>query len=201
LEPVTPPKAFDSGSSLPALDGAVTLYDRDTAEHSARVAYASAALARRLGLEDQEMQTVWWAATLHDLGKLGVPVEVVRKVGPLDEAEWSEMRRHPIVGGDLLLAISPSLAPIAAAVRAHHERWDGLGYPDQLAGEDIPLLGRLIAIADTFDSMTRSRPYRRDVFAAADAIGELQRQSGSQFDPCLVPLFVELHNEGQIVPR
>jgi HD-GYP domain-containing protein (c-di-GMP phosphodiesterase class II) len=90
---------------LPALEGAVTIYDRDTGEHSARVAYSSAALARGLGLSDYDVQTVWWAATLDDLGKLGVRVDVIRKVGSLDEAEWAEMREHPIIGGDLLLEL------------------------------------------------------------------------------------------------
>ena len=131
----------------------------------------------------------------------GVPVDVLHKVGPLDEAEWSQIRRHPAIGYDLLLAISPSLAPIAATGRAHHERWDGGGYPDRLAGEDIPLSGRIVAVADAFDSMIRRRPYRAEVVAAADAISELQRQSGSQLDPRLVRGFVELHNNGQIVAR
>ena len=187
--------------SLPALEGAVTIYDRDTSEHSERVAYASVALARRLGLSDPEVQTVWWAATLHDLGKLAVPVEVLRKTGPLDEIEWAQMRRHPAVGSDLLLAISPTLTPIAAAVRAHHERWDGGGYPDRMAGENIPLLGRIVAITDAYDSMTRRRPYLERVLAASEAIGELQEQAGSQFDPRLVQVFVEVHNNGQITPR
>ncbi len=195
------PEAAADRSSLRALVGAVTIYDRDTGEHSARVAYTSAALARGLGLSDYDVQTVWWAATLHDLGKLGVRVDVIRQVGPVDEAEWSEMRKHPIIGGDLLLAISPSLAPIAAAVRAHHERWDGGGYPDRLAGEEVPLLGRIIAITDAFDSMTRRRPYSVDVLTAGDAIGELHDKAGTQFDPRLVTLFVELHHSGQIVER
>ncbi|MDQ1494328.1 MAG: hypothetical protein QOG69_811 [Actinomycetota bacterium] len=196
---MNPREADTNPTSLPALEGAITIYDRHTGEHSARVAYASADLARRLGLSNPEVQTVWWGAALHDLGKLGVPIDVLRKVGPLAEAEWSQIHRHPAIGYDLLLAISPSLAPIAAAVRAHHERWDGGGYPDRLAGEDIPLSGRIVAVADAFDCMVRRRPYRAEVLAAEDAISELQRQSGSQFDPCLVLLFVELHNNGQIV--
>jgi HD-GYP domain-containing protein (c-di-GMP phosphodiesterase class II) len=158
-------------------------------------------MARRLSLPEHEVQTVWWAGTLHDLGKLAVRIEVVRKVGPLDQAEWREIRRHPAAGADLLLAVSSDLAPIATAVRAHHERWDGSGYPEGLSREEIPLLSRVIAIADAFDSMTRRRPYRVKVLAASEAIGEIQDKSGSQFDPALVPLFVELHNNGQIVGR
>ena len=136
---------------------------------------------------------------LHDLGNLGVDVALLRKVGPLDKGQSREVRRHPEVGCALLLALSPSLARIAVAVRAHHERWDGSGYPDGLGGEEIPLVARIIAIADTFDSMTRRQPYRSEGLAASQAIGEVQNQSGSQFDPSLVPLFVELYNAGRLV--
>jgi HD-GYP domain-containing protein (c-di-GMP phosphodiesterase class II) len=176
------------------------MYDRYTGEHSAQTAQASAALARRLGLRDREVQAAWWAGTLHDLGKLSVPIDVLQKPGPLSETEWSEMRRHPVVGSNALLAISPSFALIASAVRTHHERWDGDGYPDQLAGEEIPLLGRIVALANAFDSMTRRLPHRLEVLRLTAAIRELQCHSGSQFDPALVSLFVELHSNGQIKP-
>ena len=92
---------------------------------------------------------MWWAAMFHDVGKLAMPVEVLHQVGPLDEADEPELRAHPAIGGDLLLAVSPALAPMAAAVRAHHERWDGAGFPDGLKGEQIPLLGRIIAVASS----------------------------------------------------
>lgn len=193
------PNVASSSPVLPALEGAVTIYDRDTARHSAQVAATSAAMARRLNLSEAELQTVWWAATLHDLGKLSVRVEVLHKLGRLDEAEWAEVRRHPAVGSDLLLALSTSLGPIALAVRAHHERWDGSGYPDGLRGEGIPLLGRVIAIADAFDSMTRRRPYRARALVASEAVRAIQDQSGRQFDPLLVALFVELQDNGLIV--
>ncbi len=158
-------------------------------------------MARHLGLSDEAVQTVWWAAALHDLGKLAVPIEVLRKVGPLDESEWKEMRRHPAVGADLVLSASASLAPIAEAIRAHHERWDGSGYPDGLIGEDIPLLGRIIAIVDAFDAMTHVRSYRSRIRSGAEGVAELQYQSGSQFDAHLVSVFVELHDDGQLVSR
>jgi putative nucleotidyltransferase with HDIG domain len=191
--------ASSSQSSLPALQGAVAIYDPGTGEHSARVAHAASAVGRRLGLPDPDIEAAWWGATLHDLGKLGIPVDVLHKDSALDEAEWDQMRRHPVIGADLLLAVSPSLSPVAEAVRAHHERWDGGGYPDGLAGEAIPILGRIIAIADAFDAMTRIRPYRVGVVSPADAISELRRQSGSQFDPHLVGLFIDLHDTGLIV--
>ena len=185
--------------SLSALQVGVTVYDPATAEHSARVARISAAVARSLDLSGQEIQTVWWAAVLHDLGNLAVDVALLRKVGPLDKAQSREVRRHPEVGCALLLALSPSLTPIAVAVRAHHERWDGSGYPDGLGGEEIPLVGRIIAIADAFDSMTQRPPYRAEALPASQAIGEVQNQSGSQFDPSLVQLFVELYDTGRLV--
>ncbi len=155
-------------------------------------------MARRLALSEQQVETAWWAASLHDLGKLAVNGEVLHKAGALDEAEWREVRRHPTVGSDLLLAVSPDLAPIAVAVRAHHERWDGAGYPDGLGGEEIPLLARVIAIADTFESMTRRRRHCDELLAASEAIAEIRDQSGTQFDPHLVSLFVEVRNEGLV---
>ena len=126
-------------------------------------------------------------------------VEVLHQVGPLDEADELELRAHPAVGGDLLLAVSPALAPIAAAVRAHHERWDGSGYPDGLKGDQIPLLGRIIAVASKLDSLTRPRPYGPGAMGAAGAIDELRRWSGRKFDPMIVPLVVELCNNGRVV--
>lgn len=184
--------------ALSALGGAVSIYDRDTAEHSGHVANLCAAIARSLDLSEQEAQTAWWAAMLHDLGKLAINVGVLHQVGPLDDAQWRAVHRHPEVGSDLLLAVSPELAAVAAAVRAHHERWDGAGYPDGLRGEEIPLFGRVIAIADAFDFLTRGRQRGHEEVGPAQAIAEIQHQSGTQFDPHLVPLFVELHNDGLI---
>lgn len=186
-------------SLLPALGGAVAIYDRGTAEHSTRVAQASRAMAERLCMSEQDVEAISWAAMLHDLGKLGVEVDVLRKKGPLDEDDWAQIHRHPVIGSDLVLAISPELAPIALAIRAHHERWDGGGYPDHLAGDDIPPLGRIVAIADAYDAMTHYRPYRARRFSAARVLGEIEKEAGRQFDPGLVPIFIGLHAEGLIV--
>lgn len=185
-------------SLLPAFGGAMAIYDRGTAQHSTRVAQASRAIAERLGMSGRDVEAVSWAAMLHDLGKLGVEVDVLRKKGPLDEDDWVQIRRHPIIGADLVLAVSPDLTPIAQAIRAHHERWEGGGYPDQLAGDDIPLLGRIVAIADAYDSMSHYRPYRGGRFSEGRVLDELQREAGRQFDPGLVPIFITLHNEGSI---
>jgi len=178
----------------------VAIYDTGTAEHSTRVAQASRAMAERLGMSEQDVEAISWAGMLHDLGKLGVGVDVLRKKGPLDENDWAQIHRHPIIGSDLVLAISPELAPIAEAIRAHHERWDGSGYPDHLAGGDIPALGRIVAIADAYDSMTQARPYRARRLSAAHALEEIRKGAGRQFDPGLVPIFIGLHAPGSIAP-
>jgi HD-GYP domain-containing protein (c-di-GMP phosphodiesterase class II) len=195
---MTTPDAVTQPQSLRTLDGVATIYDEDTAEHSLRVAHTSACIAGLLNFSEQETLTVWWAAMFHDVGKLTVRVEVLRQVGPLNEADCRELREHPAVGCDLLLALSPVLAPIAVAVRAHHERWDGNGYPDGLKGEQIPLLGRIIAVADAFDSMTRPRPYRHGAVDASEAIDELRRWSGRKLDPRIVSLVGELHHQGRL---
>jgi len=193
------PDAVRHARALPTLAGAAAIYDQDTAEHSLRVAHTSVCIAGLLDLSEKEIQTVWWAAMLHDFGKLTARVEVLRQVGPINEADRRELREHPAVGCDLLLALSPVLAPIAVAVRAHHERWDGSGYPDGLEGEQIPLLGRIIAVADAFDSMSRPRPQRPGAVDASEATDELRRWSGRKFDPMIVPLVVELCNNGRVV--
>ncbi|HTW07206.1 MAG TPA: HD-GYP domain-containing protein, partial [Acidimicrobiales bacterium] len=167
---------------LPALQGAVAIYDRGTAQHSLRVSHTAAAMASSLGLSAEEVEAASWSGILHDIGKLGVAVDVLRKTGPLTEGEWREVRRHPCVGSDLVLAISAELGPIAQAIRSHHERWDGTGYPDGRRADEIPLLGRIIAIADAFDAITHRRPYRRSQLDAPEGLEELRRGAGSQFD-------------------
>lgn len=180
---------------LPALRGAVAIYSPETARHASRVAHLAAALAIALGLSRDEIELVSWAGVLHDLGKLGVPVDTLRKRGPLTESDWAEIRRHPGIGADVVLAVSPVLAPLAAAIRAHHERWDGSGYPDGLAGNDIPLTGRILAISDAYDAITRPRPYRKRRLTADAVVEEIERCSGSQFDPALVRLLRHMHSE------
>jgi HD-GYP domain-containing protein (c-di-GMP phosphodiesterase class II) len=111
-----------------------------------------------------------WVGILHDLGKLAVSAEVLRKTGPLTRSDWTEVKRHPVVGADLVLSISPSLAPLAAAIRAHHERWNGSGYPDGLDRVDIPLFGRIAAIGDVFDAVTHLRIYRTGVLTHREGV-------------------------------
>jgi putative two-component system response regulator len=177
---------------LPAIQRAVAQYHRGTADHSARVARMARCTGERLGLTDDELEALSWAGILHDVGKLAVSEAILGKDGPLTAAEWVEIKRHPAVGSDLLLLISVRLAPIAAGVRAHHERWDGSGYPDGLVGEDIPLIGRILTVADVFDSVTHRRSYRREVFSPVQAVALLESMAGEQFDPAVLAAFLAL---------
>ena len=141
-------------------------------------------VARRLGLPEHEITDVVHGAVLHDVGKLAVPEEILHKPGPLDDAEWEIMRRHTIEGEQFLAGI-PALANVARLVRSSHERWDGGGYPDGLAGEDVPLGARIISVCDAYDAMVTDRPYRRGQGRAA-ALDELRRCAGSHFDAAVV---------------
>jgi diguanylate cyclase (GGDEF)-like protein len=157
------------------------------AEHGDTVAELAAATARELSLTDAEVETIALAAQLHDVGKLAMPAGIVNKPGPLNAAEWSFMRRHTLIGERILRAAA-SLASVATVVRSSHERWDGGGYPDQLAGPDIPLASRIVIVCDAFAAMTEPRPYRESLTEAA-AIVEIHHCAGTQFDPDVVQAF------------
>ena len=145
------------------------------------------AMGRELGMDPEEIDVLRRAAELHDLGKIAIPDEILRKPEPLDEIEWELIRKHTLVG-ERILGTAPSLAPVARLVRSSHERWDGEGYPDGLAGEDIPVGARIIFICDAFDAMRKEHadsPAREQQLALA----EIRRGAGTQFDPQLVDLF------------
>jgi diguanylate cyclase (GGDEF)-like protein len=157
--------------------------------HVQGVASLSAAVGKRLGLAGEELEELVIAAQLHDVGKIAIPDAVLHKSGPLDEAEWTLIRQHPRVGQRILAAV-PALNGVGAIVRATHERWDGAGYVDGLAGHAIPLAARIIAVCDTFSAMTSDRPYGGAV-SVVDALAELRRCAGTQFDPEVVRVFCE----------
>lgn len=180
---------------IPAFTGALNVYDPGTARHSTRVAITSDLLAERLRFSPQDREALWWAGTLHDLGKLGIPAEIIKKPGALNDEEWEQIHRHPTIGADIVLSVSAKLSPIAEAIRAHHERWDGGGYPNGLRGQDIPLLGRIIALADVYDSTTSARPYRKGRFTVDEALELIQCETGRHFDPELAPTFIRLVRE------
>ena len=157
-------------------------------EHSNDVAEDVERLACAAGLDEETVQLVVRAGDLHDVGKLGIPDEIISKPGPLTTREWEFMRQHTVMGERIIAAAGPSLERVAPLVRASHERWDGGGYPDRLAGEEIPLGARMIAICDSFQAMLSERPYKAPM-SFCDAVAELRRCAGTQFDPELVELF------------
>jgi two-component system cell cycle response regulator len=169
--------------------------DPGLTDHHEDVSHLAVAVGRELGLAAEEIDVLRRAASFHDIGKIAIPDEILRKPGPLDEIEWELMRKHTLVGERILGAAS-SLAPVARLVRSSHERWDGDGYPDGLAGEEIPLGARIILVCDAFDGMRTERPYS----AARDqrgALAEIRRGAGTQFDPHLVGVFCSVVERGE----
>jgi diguanylate cyclase (GGDEF)-like protein len=159
--------------------------------HLGGVAQLAEAVGRHLGLEGEALDHVRVAAELHDVGKVAIPDAILNKPGPLDDDEWAFMRRHTLIG-ERIVAAAPALGPVAKLVRASHERWDGDGYPDRTAGEDIPLGARIVAVCDAYDAIVADRPYRRGR-SAGEALEELQRCAGAQFDPSVVAAFSAVH--------
>jgi diguanylate cyclase (GGDEF)-like protein len=169
-----------------SLAKAVDARDAYTGSHSERVGELAARISRRLGLDEAQVELTRLAASLHDLGKLAIPEEILRKPGTLNESECLVLQRHPQIGFRMLESLG--VEPIAEWVLHHHERWDGGGYPDRLRGEEIPLGARIIFVADAYDAMTSERVYRRPL-SPDEALEELERCSGSQFDPAIVEAF------------
>jgi len=157
-------------------------------------------MGTELGFSESQLELLYWSALLHDLGKIAVPEYILLKPGPLTEEEYNQIKRHPGRGAELLESISPDFAPLAEVVRAHHERWDGAGYPLGLSGEAVPLMSRIIAIVDVFEALTSARPYRQPV-PAEQAMAYISEGAGSQFDPQLVPLFDGLYRGGRCNSR
>lgn len=170
--------------------------DRYTFEHSQEVTKRSLALARAVGLSEEEMRALEVAGKLHDVGKIGIPASILRKPGPLTGEEWTVVQEHPRLGY-LILQQIPQMETVLQAVLHHHERYDGNGYPSGLTGEDIPLLSRILATADAFSAMMTDRPYRK-AFTLEEALDELRRCAGKQFDPELAEKFIELVEKGEI---
>ncbi len=174
--------------TLESLVTALDVRDQETRGHSVRVAHHSVDIAQMLGIkDDEELLTFYRGALMHDVGKIGVPDAILLKPAKLTEEEWEFMRRHPALGYRILAQV-PYLRPAAKIVLAHHERWDGDGYPRKLKGEDIPLGARIFAICDTYDAIISDRPYRQGQSPDA-ALAEILRCSGTQFDPEVVEAF------------
>ncbi len=163
---------------------------QETEEHAERIIQLSKAMGVALSLSDDQLNELELLSTLHDIGKMGIGVDILSKPGKLSNKEWVEMRKHPEVGYRIAQATS-ELFPIANYILCHHERWDGKGYPQGLIGEKIPLLSRIVAIADSFDAMTNDRAYRA-AMTSGEAIEEIRKNSGTQFDPKISKLFLNI---------
>jgi putative nucleotidyltransferase with HDIG domain len=175
---------------LRVLTGAIEARDPYTRGHSARVTALAEAVARQLGWSEEKLASLRVGGPLHDIGKLAVSDEVLRKEGSLDDGELAQIREHPKIGARMLLRMA-ALREAIPYVLYHHERWDGHGYPSGKAGEEIPIEARVLAVADAFDAMTSDRPYRR-ALSRAEALAEVESCSGTQFDPEIARVFLEL---------
>jgi putative nucleotidyltransferase with HDIG domain len=171
-------------TTLTVLGAAMEVRDAYTAMHEAAVADLALQIAAELGLDPGQRRAIRYAALTHDLGKLSVPNEILHKPGPLDAAEWEIIRRHTIVGADMLARI-PFFGDVHMLVRGHHERWDGRGYPDGLRAHEIPVGARILCVCDSYNAMTTNRPYRAAMTPEA-ALQELRRCCSTQFDPRVV---------------
>ena len=177
-------------TTLQALSNALDVRDSETEGHSRRVVEYMELIIAELPVAPENLSTLRRGALLHDIGKIGVPDNVLRKPAALSDAEWVVMKRHPEHGARIISQI-PFLQDVSRIVRHHHERWDGMGYPDGIAAEAIPLGARIFAVADSFDAMTSDRPYRR-AMSVKDARVEVARCRGTQFDPNIVDAFVRV---------
>ncbi|AZR74411.1 hypothetical protein BBF96_14055 [Anoxybacter fermentans] len=170
--------------TIEALTGAIDAKDMYTAGHSQRVAEISTTIAYELGLTQREIDIIHYGALLHDIGKIGIPESILNKKGRLTDEEFDIIKRHPVIGTNILRSID-FLEDALSIVRAHHERYDGKGYPDQLKGEDIPFMARIVCVADAWDAMTSDRSYRK-ALPLEVVIEELEKNAGTQFDPIIV---------------
>ena len=173
-------------------------HDDETGMHTQRVAITTGLIALRMGLGDDEVEIIHRAAPLHDVGKIGVPDSILRKPGKLTSEEHAVMRRHCSSGAGLLAGGRSDIVQKAECIAlSHHEKWNGTGYPKGLQAEQIPLEGRIVAVADVFDALTHVRPYK-EAWSVGDALKEIQLQSGEHFDPEVVASFLELPHDDLI---
>ncbi len=182
-----------------ALVAALEAKDAYTADHARSIVEHAERVGRRLGLDDAALRDLRFAAVFHDIGKIAVPEAILSKPGPLTPAEREVIERHTIAGEQILAPVE-FLAGVRALVRHEHERWDGAGYPDRLAGEAIPLGSRIILACDALHAMTSDRPYRA-ALSHADAVEELRRHAGTQFDPRVVDALLATLDESPMGPR
>jgi len=178
------------------LSRAAEYRDEDTGAHIQRMSHYAAVVARKLGQDDVTVEAILYAAPMHDIGKIGIPDHILLKPGKLDPDEWEIMKQHSIIGGEILEGSDAEFINLAEVIACtHHEKWDGSGYPKGLKGAEIPLAGRVTAIADVFDALTSKRPYRREPFSLEKTFAFIEEGQGSHFDPEVVEAFFAIKDE------
>lgn len=183
--------ADNEHTTVQVLSTVAALHDQETHTHALRMQDLAEATARMLGCSEEEVQLIRLAAQLHDIGKMGIPDTILHKPGPLTQEEWGIMQTHPRMSQQILAQAGGRLDLISHIVIAHHERWDGQGYPYGLAQQEIPLGARILSVVDSYDAMTSSRPYR-EARSVTQALAEIQRCAGTQYDPHIVNAFLQV---------
>jgi len=178
--------------TITALVAAIEARDPYTKGHCHRVGQGALAIGKKMGLSSQQLTDLCWVAMLHDIGMMGVPDAILHKTEKLTEEEWRIVKTHPLISAEIVGKVEP-LKHLVPAIRGHHERYDGRGYPDGIAGDDIPLAARIVAVYDAFDAMTNPRPYR-PAMSVREAQRILSRGSGSEWDPRVVRVFFQLES-------
>jgi putative nucleotidyltransferase with HDIG domain len=178
--------------TIKALSSAVDARDKYTANHSERVQEISVAIGRQMRCSEAEIEALQWGGLLHDIGKIGVRDAVLLKPDRLDREERKQMNAHPVIGAQIIGQVD-RLKPELPIIRHHHEWYNGSGYPDHLVGEEIPKLARILHVADAFEAMTAARPYRLQPLTAQQAMEELRKFAGVQFDPVVLDAFARTH--------
>lgn len=193
-------KAFESikAASLETihrLSVAAEYKDKNTGEHIQRMTRYTTVVAQRMGLDEKSIETIQYATPMHDVGKIGIPDQVLMKPGKLDPAEWEIMKQHSLIGARILTGSDAEFIRLGEIIALnHHEKWDGSGYPNHLKGLEIPLEARIVAVADVFDALTSKRPYK-PAFSIEIALGIIQEGRGSHFDPQVVDAFFAIQDE------
>jgi putative nucleotidyltransferase with HDIG domain len=182
--------------SIRAFAAAIDAKDPYTRGHSERVAAVSRVIARQLSLSEETQQKIWIAALLHDVGKIGVEDQVLRKVGRLTDEEFEQMKSHTVIGAEIMSSIE-QLREMIPVIRWHHEAWNGRGYPDGKKGDEIPLWARVVAVADTFDAVTTNRPYQQ-AYDIEEAIAIITKLTGNRFDAKVVTAFLHAYEMGEV---
>jgi putative two-component system response regulator len=177
------------------LSQAAEYKDSETGEHIQRIGFYIQAMGKAMGLSDEQIEVFQFASPMHDVGKIGIPDHILMKPGPLDDSEWKVMKEHTRIGGKILSGSDSSILKIAEEIAlTHHEKWNGRGYPYRLKGHDIPIAGRITAIADVFDALTSKRPYKK-AFSVEKAFDIMAQERGKSFDPELLDVFFSIRQE------